>query len=87
MENAQKWLGEGVKRLLDPGSKGLRRVFCTTQPHVAPVQEACCLLGPKYLLRPLQTTLGIFPFQPFSQVPDFTFSEPGSERKVLTKET
>ena len=34
-ENLQKWLGEGAKgrslTLLGPGSKGLPRVFCTTQ--------------------------------------------------------
>ena len=30
-ENSQKCLGEGAKGLLDPGSKGLRKVFCTTQ--------------------------------------------------------
>ena len=27
----EKCLGEGAKGLLDPGSKGLRKVFCTTQ--------------------------------------------------------
>ena len=30
-ENSQKCLGEGAKGPLDPGSKGLRKVFCTTQ--------------------------------------------------------
>ena len=33
-ESLQKWLGEGAKvflTLLGPGSKGLPRVFCTTQ--------------------------------------------------------
>ena len=33
-ENLQKWLGEGAEgllTLLGPGSKGLPRVFCTTQ--------------------------------------------------------
>ena len=31
MEISQKWLGEGAKGVLDPGGKGLPRVFCTTQ--------------------------------------------------------
>ena len=30
-ENSHKCLGEGAKGLLDPGSKGLRKVFCATQ--------------------------------------------------------
>ena len=31
MEISHKWLGEGAKGVLDPGSKGLPKVFCTTQ--------------------------------------------------------
>ena len=31
MEISQKWLGEGANGVLDPWSKGLPRVFCTTQ--------------------------------------------------------
>ena len=64
--------GEGAKGLLDPGSKGHPRVFCTTQnpqtsfarvqPHCAPVQEAFCSLSPEELLHPLLTTFGDFPF-------------------------
>ena len=29
MVNSQKWLGEGAKGILSPGSKSLPRVFCT----------------------------------------------------------
>ena len=40
-ENSQKCLGEGAKGLLDPGSKGLRKVFCTTQnPFCTGAKEA-----------------------------------------------
>ena len=52
---------------LDPGSKGLPRVFCTTQTlfapvqlSFAPVQEDFGAMGPKDLLHPLLTTLGTF---------------------------
>ena len=30
-QKCPKWLGEGAKGVLDPGSKGLPRVFCTTK--------------------------------------------------------
>ena len=30
LKKPQKWLGEGAKGVLNPGSKGLPRVFCTT---------------------------------------------------------
>ena len=42
--------------LLDPETKGLPRVFCTSQffapmqPHFAPMRETFCSLGPKHLL-------------------------------------
>ena len=72
MEISQKWLGEGAKGVLDPGSKGL---LALVQPHFAPVQNRVwvvqktlgrplqhCSLGPKHLLHPLLTTFGKFPF-------------------------
>ena len=70
MEISQKWLGEGAKGVLDPGSKGLQRVFCTTQTlfctgatlFFAPVQEDFGTLGPKHLLHPLLAPFGKFPF-------------------------
>ena len=59
-QKCPKWLGEGAKGVLDPGRKGLPRVFCTVQLSFAPVQEDFCTLGPKDLLHPLLTTLGTF---------------------------
>ena len=56
------------------GSKGLPRVFCTTQtffapaqPHFAPVQEASCSLSPEDLLHHPLTTFWTFSL--FGQFP------------------
>ena len=69
MEISQKWLGEGAKGVLDPGSKGLPRVFCTTQTLFCTGATLFCTsarrlgtLGPKHLLHPLLTTFRKFPF-------------------------
>ena len=63
----RKWLGEGPKGLSDPGSKGLPRVFCTTQTLFCTgatlfctSARGLCSLGPKDLLHPLLTTFGTF---------------------------
>ena len=66
---------EVAKGLLDPGSKGLQRVFCTTQSLFAPVrlhfvlaQEAFCSLGPKICCTLSLPLFGIFLFRAISQV-------------------
>ena len=70
-ENSQKCLGEGAKGLLDPGSKGLRKVFCTTQnPFCTGAKEALggakdfsetfAPKSPKDLLHPPLSTFGNF---------------------------
>ena len=61
---------EGARGLLDPGSKGLSRVCCTTknhffalvQPQFAPRKESFCSPGPKTWFHPLLTTSGNFLF-------------------------
>ena len=73
--------------LLGSGSKGLPRVFCTTQtlfaplqPHFAPVQEASCSRCPKDLLHPLLTTFGNFHFSgnfPGPQLPNVRARQTG----------
>ena len=66
-QKCPKWLGEGAKGLLDPGSKvrlhwrkrGLHR--CKTGfGWCKRLLGDLCSLGPKHLLHPLLTTLGTF---------------------------
>ena len=67
--NSRKWLREGAKGLLDPGSKGLPRVSCTFPPKSVlhrchPILRQCKRafrsLGPKGLLHPLVITFRHF---------------------------
>ena len=66
-QSCPKWLGEGAKRLLDPGSKVLLH-WCKRELHRCKtgfrwckrLLGDLCSLGPKHLLHPLLTTLGTF---------------------------
>ena len=66
-QKCPKSLGEGAKGGLDPGSKGLPIVFCTTQTLFCTgatlfctSARGLCSLSPKDLLHPLLTTLVTF---------------------------
>ena len=66
-QKCPKWLGEGAKGLLDPGSKVLLH-WCKRELHRCKTGFRWCKrrlgdlwsLGPKHLLHPLLTTLGTF---------------------------
>ena len=66
-QKCPKWLGEGAKGLLDPGSK-VRLHWCKRGLHRCKTGFGwckrllgdLCSLGPKHLLHPLLTTLGTF---------------------------
>ena len=86
-QKCPKWLGEGAKGVSDPGSKGLPRVFCSTETLFCTGATLFCTSarglwrpGPEDLLHPLLTTLGTLEvLGPCSRHPG---SQPQSEKML-----